>query len=264
MTNVSEELIRISGYGRKGFADTYDGNRPAPPAALLDVLTMLARTERPAVVVDLGCGTGLSTRVWADRAQEVIGVEPNPAMRIAAEARTQEWTVRYVEAFASETGLPDGGADIVTCSQSFHWMEPATTLAEAARILRPGGVFAAYDYDMPPVIDPEIDAAFVHYLAARVRQRERQGAPAGGARWMKDGHLGRIEASGLFASTREVVLHGLTSGGAARVAGLAGSIGPPLEETLAELDELCSVADRVLGDRVVPWHLGYRVRIGIR
>ena len=40
-------------------------------------------------------------------------------------------------------------ADIVTCSQSFHWMEPEPTLAEIARILRPGGVFAAYDYDWP-------------------------------------------------------------------------------------------------------------------
>lgn len=32
-----------------------------------------------------------------------------------------------------------------TVAQALHWMEPASTLAEVARILRPGGVFAAYD-----------------------------------------------------------------------------------------------------------------------
>jgi SAM-dependent methyltransferase len=38
---------------------------------------------------------------------------------------------------------------LVTCSQSLHWMEPEPTFAEVARILRRGGVFAAYDYDWP-------------------------------------------------------------------------------------------------------------------
>src|SRR5262249_48629656 len=42
-------------------------------------------------------------------------------------------------------------------AQSFHWMEPTATLAEIARILRPGGLFAAYDYDWPPAIQWELD-----------------------------------------------------------------------------------------------------------
>lgn len=271
MTNVSEELIRISGYGRKGFADTYDGNRPAPPAALLDVLTMLARTERPAVVVDLGCGTGLSTRVWADRAQEVIGVEPNPAMRIAAEARTQEWTVRYVEAFASETGLPDGGADIVTCSQSFHWMEREPVLAEAARILQPGGVFAAYDYDMPPVVHPEVDRVFTEHLVLRRHFRDVHEVSAGWTRTPKAGHLDAIRESGHFAFARELVLHDEGEAAADDVVGLARSLGlvPELRALGVTDDELGltrleGAARRILGDKRLPWLIGYRVRLGVR
>ncbi|MBV8225541.1 MAG: hypothetical protein JO232_10170 [Verrucomicrobia bacterium] len=49
---------------------------------------------------------------------------------------------------------------MITASQSFHWMEPVSTLHEVARILRAGGVFAAYDCDWPPVSDPVADAAF--------------------------------------------------------------------------------------------------------
>ena len=86
--------------------------------------------------------------------------------------------VEYREAFAQETGLDDGCADIVTCSQSLHWMEPEPTFAEAARILRPGGVFAAYDYDWPPVVDPELDEAYEEYQRRRAGFRRRHGDPA--------------------------------------------------------------------------------------
>jgi len=57
-----------------GFADVYDAYRPRPPAVLADVLCALAGVVRPALVVDLGCGTGSSTRYWAERAGQVVGV----------------------------------------------------------------------------------------------------------------------------------------------------------------------------------------------
>ena len=129
-----------------GFADCYDSYRPKPPTIIVDILTQLAAVARPRLVVDLGCGTGLSTRIWSGRAEEVIGIDPNADMLRRAEVNAAE-NVRYQDGLSTRTGLPDGCADIVTCSQSLHWMEPAPTFAEAARILRPGGVFAAYDCD---------------------------------------------------------------------------------------------------------------------
>jgi SAM-dependent methyltransferase len=153
----SRSLIETSGYERAGFGDTYDRFRPRTPPALLDLLCRYARTERPALVVDLGCGTGLSTRAWSGVARRVVGIEPNAAMISAAAPAPG---VEYGQAHAQETGLDDGVADIVTCSQSLHWMEPGPTFAEAARLLRPAGVFAVYDYDWPPAIDPEVDETF--------------------------------------------------------------------------------------------------------
>lgn len=99
----------------------------------------MAQTERPGLVVDLGAGTGLSTRVWAGRADEVVGVDANPRMIERAHRMTRGPNIRFVEGFAAATGLPAGQADIVTCSQSFHWMEPEPVLVEAARMLRAGG-----------------------------------------------------------------------------------------------------------------------------
>jgi len=45
-------------------------------------------------------------------------------------------------------------------------MEHGSTVAEIARILRPAGIFAAYDYDRPPLIDWEVDAAFLAVIEA--------------------------------------------------------------------------------------------------
>jgi len=108
MSAFSQELIGRSGYLNEGFADVYDHYRPSPPSEVLDVLTVVTGVERPGLIVDLGCGTGLATRAWAERADEVIGVEPNPRMLERARAATPQANVRYVEAFGAETGLPDG------------------------------------------------------------------------------------------------------------------------------------------------------------
>jgi SAM-dependent methyltransferase len=262
VAHPSDELIRESNYAREGFAAHYDAYRPSPPQVLIDVLCRLARADRPSLVVDLGCGTGLSTRVWAGRARRTVGVEANAAMLAAARAATRDWDVDYVEAYADATGLAGGSADIVTCSQSFHWMEPTATLAEIGRLLRPGGVFAAYDYDFPFVIDPELDDAV---LTSLERARAiRNSKPHAARRWTKDGHLERMTASGVFARTREIVLHDESSGGVERLLGAVRSIGPLLDAVEADLAALRVTAERILGVRVVPWLIPYRVRVGIR
>jgi SAM-dependent methyltransferase len=262
---LSRGLIERSEYSRPGFADRYDRSRPAPPPALLDLLCRLACVERPTLVVDLGSGTGLSTRAWAERADAVVGVEPNADMLARAELATAAPNVTFTEGYSNATGLEDDVADIVTCSQSLHWMEPDETFAEAARILRRGGVFAAYDYDLPPVVHPEVDAAFDEYQRQRGEVRRARDIEMGAERLPKgkEGHLERMRASGRFRTCRELLVHGVDQADAARVVGLASSIGPSLgEETAAALDELRAVCERVLGSAPTTWHIGYRVRVG--
>lgn len=264
----SEQLLRSSGYEQTGFAAGFDSNRPAPPPVLLDILCLAAQVDRPRLVVDLGSGTGLSTRPWAERADQVIGVEASPEMREQAEAATRAENVRFVQAYAQATGLPDGEADLVTCSQALHWMEPEPTFAEAARLLRPGGVFAAYDYDWPPVVNWEVESAFEEVLR-RVRAGRR---PDGGPmRFSKEGHLDRIKGSGHFRYAREIVFHSCDRADAQRIVGMAFSLGPltvllgngQSEEELG-LAALREAAERALGDRTVDIFVGYRIRLGVR
>jgi len=267
--DLSANVERFTGY-----AGCYDAYRPAPPAVLAEILAQLAQVARPGLVVDLGSGTGLSASYWAERAEAVVGIEPSLDMRRQAEARTTAGNVRYQEGFSTATGLPDGCADIVTCSQSLHWMEPEPTFAEVARILRPGGVFAAYDCDWPPTVNWEAEAADQE-IQETVRRAEAIGAErgwyAGVQRWEKKGHLERMRGSNRFHFVKEILVHSIETGNAERLVGLCrsqGSVATLLKHGMTEaevgLDALRRAAERALGDDTVPWYWSYRVRVALR
>jgi ubiquinone/menaquinone biosynthesis C-methylase UbiE len=254
-----------------GFADVYDAYRPQPPTVLHDLLTRLAGQRVPQLVVDLGSGTGLSTRFWAAAAVRVVGIDPTADMRRQAERRTTAANVAYREGFSHATGLPDRCADIVTCAQALHWMDPPSTFAEAARILRPGGVFAAYDHDWPPTTTHwEADAAY-EALRERVAVLERaHGVSSGLKTWPKAGHLERMRASGRFRFTKEIVVHHRESGTADRLIGLMlsqGSVASLRKHGLGNaeigLDAFAEAVRRALGTAEEPWYFSCRVRVGI-
>ncbi len=256
-----------------GFADIYDRYRPAVPKVVADILTQLAQVNRPTLVVDLACGTGLSTRLWADRADSVIGIEPNPDMRRQANKATRALKlsgITYRDGTSTDTGLPDECADIVTCCQALHWMEPNATFAEIARILRPGGVFAACDARHPPAMNWEAMKAFetCHKIAHRLA-KEHGILPK--EKWPKESHLKRMKASRKFRFVTELAVHGLEFGGAERLVGLSksSSIVPALlklgltEEQIG-LAQLRETAGWVLGDKRVPWYFSYTVKVGVK
>jgi ubiquinone/menaquinone biosynthesis C-methylase UbiE len=232
-----------------GFGDIYDASRPCPPLALLDILMQLAQAPRPALVVDLGSGTGLSTAIWASRAAEVVGVEPSDDMRHQAEARNAA-NVRYLAGCANATGLADSCADIVTCAQALHWMEPASTFAEIARILRPGGAFAAYDYDWPPMLGWEMEQAHQTF-AAQMHLAEQAHAFARDVRyWDKHAHMKRMRESGQFRVTKEILLHSIEEGGAERFVGLElsqGGVATLLKNGVARMRSALPPCARVPG-----------------
>jgi SAM-dependent methyltransferase len=260
-----------SGYMQRGFAERYDTYRPTPPPALLDLLCQFAQTSSPALVVDLGSGTGLSTAVWAGRAQQVVGIEPLAAMRRVAEARYHDSNISFHDACAQQTMLPAGAADLVTCAQSLHWMDPVSTFAEAARILRPGGVFATYDYDLLPTVQWEAEQAFVTFIAEVRQLRRAHTVPAGIQEWEKSDHLSRLQASRRFRYVKELLLHHTEPCTAERWVGFAltlREVAPVIELGLDEaalaLEAFRRVADRTLGRRGLPWYVSYRVRVGVK
>jgi SAM-dependent methyltransferase len=253
-----------------GFAHEYDSYRAQPPAGLAARLAQYTQTSQARLVVDLGSGTGLSTRYWEDQALRVIGIEPSSDMRDEALRHTGSANVSYQAGYSHDTGLPAGCAQIVTCMQALHWMEPQGTFAEARRILAPGGVFAAIDYDWPPMTRSwRADQA---WLACNERAigLEAQLPGQRPPRWDKAAHATRMRASGCFQFVRESVLHHIDAGNSERYVGLLrsqGSVMDLLKAGYSEQDlgitELEALVRAELGIDPAPWHWSARVRIGV-
>lgn len=124
-------------------AERYHAYRPSYPPALVDwVLGLPGLPVRPAVA-DVACGTGITTRLFAERGGDVVGVDPNEDMLAFARAEDGP-RFRVVMGTAEKSGLPPASVDLVTVGQGFHWFELAAAFAEMGRILRPGGWCAAF------------------------------------------------------------------------------------------------------------------------
>ncbi len=132
---AEEKAARAASFG--AVAGDYERYRPGPPAAAVDWLL----PAPVGTVVDLGAGTGALTRLLVDRADEVVAVEPDDRMRAVLEAEVP--SARALAGRGEALPLPDGSADAVVASSSWHWMDPVPTLLEVGRVLRPGGFVAA-------------------------------------------------------------------------------------------------------------------------
>jgi ubiquinone/menaquinone biosynthesis C-methylase UbiE len=102
-------------------------------------------------VIEVGCGTGVLTRVLAQwpGVGSVQAVDPAPALLERARALASALgNVSFIEGDARALPFDDACCDVVVFDSALsHIPEPASALAEAVRVLVPGGVLAAFDGD---------------------------------------------------------------------------------------------------------------------
>lgn len=120
--------------------DNYVKYRPHYPAALYDFLREKGIVAPHHVIADIGCGTGISAKLFLERKHTVYGIEPNSDMLNAASIYLSDFSgFRSVTAPAEQTGLPAQSVDLVLCAQAFHWFDQQACKKEFQRILKPEG-----------------------------------------------------------------------------------------------------------------------------
>ena len=124
-----------------GAAQGYARHRPGYPDILVDQVLLEAGAKSGDAAADLGCGTGILTRMLAARGLAVVGIDPNEDM--LEEARATGGGAEYRTGDAEHTGLTDRSLALVTVAQAFHWFDIDAALAELQRILKPQGHVAA-------------------------------------------------------------------------------------------------------------------------
>ncbi len=123
-------------------AERYARARPRYQSQALDAGMRILGLERPvARALDVGCGTGHSSSALKARARFVVAVDVAPAMLAAAE---RSGGVAYAAAVGERLPVRAGVVDLVTAGAVFHWLDGARFLAEARRVLRPGGGLLSY------------------------------------------------------------------------------------------------------------------------
>ena len=183
-------------------AGRYDRARPDYPAELVHRIV----DSSPGLdLLDVGCGTGISSRLFQAAGCRVLGIDPDSRM---AELATRSGIATEIATF--EDWDPAGRTfDIVVAAQAWHWVDPVAGAAKAVQVLRPEGRLAVFwnAFDPPH----ELRAAF-----AEVFHRVLPDSPFG-AFWARPAldtyRAGRAKAAeamrqvGGFAEPEEWLFH---------------------------------------------------------
>ena len=154
---LHRERARADSFGTA--ARAYDRHRPRYPAQLIDDL-VAPRVER---ALDVGAGTGISSRQLANRGVDVLALEPDPRMaELAAEKGIHTRVAKFEEWDAAEQTF-----DLVLFAQSFHWVDPDVALAKVRRLLTDRGRLALAWNRLFPVAPSRSDFAPIYrdYMA---------------------------------------------------------------------------------------------------
>ena len=136
-------------------AEEFERYRSDHPPALLDRILAAVPEDRREVAVDLGAGTGKSTRALLPHFQKVIAVEPDPGMAAKLKQEIPSAVVRGVT--AEDFSQAASTVDLVTVGNALHWMDAPRVFGNVHSWLRTGGIFAAYDRPLPKTT-PAVDA----------------------------------------------------------------------------------------------------------
>jgi ubiquinone/menaquinone biosynthesis C-methylase UbiE len=129
---------------RERFTETvtdYRRYRPSYPEAIIDWIVADAGLKPGDTVVDVGCGTGISSRLFAARDLAVVGVDPNPSMLEAAKAEGSDG-IRWVLGDGESLPIDDviaGPVRAIVGGQSFHWLDVPKAFARFREVLADDG-----------------------------------------------------------------------------------------------------------------------------
>lgn len=184
-------------------AERYDRTRPRYPQELVD---RIVATSPGRSVLDVGIGTGIVARQLRDAGCAVLGVEADARMAEYARRTGIDVEVATFEAWDAA----DRMFDAVVAGQAWHWVDPVAGAARAARVLRPGGRFAAFwNAGDPPAAVADVTTAIHRRMMPAAAGYPSPSASGRNA----EGNSGNRSVADAYSAIRAKAMEGLRTAG---------------------------------------------------
>ncbi len=127
-------------------AERYDRHRPGYPPEMVDEIVEYGGLSAGDRALEVGAGTGIATRIFSARGLQITAIEPDSAMAAVASQRAaiDGTSVDLQLKDFEHAELEDGGYRLLYSGTAWHWVSPESRYLLAARVLAPGGAFAAF------------------------------------------------------------------------------------------------------------------------
>lgn len=239
-------------------SDAYAKYRPGYSEDAIDVILAPFKHYKKVSIADIGAGTGIGSRLLANRGAEVTAIEPNAAMIDAAVSHPN---ITYIQAGAETIPLADYSVDAVTSFQAFHWFNFSKSLREFNRVLKPTGQLAlSWNYwDIQDPFTSSYAALIDEATRKNVRRVEPYAGFTGKIKKLRVGLLWKFRHLPYF---KNVERHTFTLAEKMDVKGLIGCAqsqsyidhtGPHWDELIKNIEELW--------DKNKPCRLMYRINV---
>lgn len=175
-----------------GIARSYDTYRPAYPQALVEKIITAAGLVPGSRIVEVGSGTGKSTRLFAHHGFNILCIEPGANLAAVAAASLQDDPgVTFAHRRFEDWDPAGQHFDLLIAAQAWHWVPKEAGFPKAAHVLKANGVLAIFwNWPLPlpdppgaeiqqlyRTVAPEIPAPSMPEVRERATLEELQASP---------------------------------------------------------------------------------------
>lgn len=152
----------------------YDKIRPDYPNILFSDILAYAGGDKIKKSLEIGAGTGKATHPFLDAGYDMTAVEISPNMADFLLNKFKSYkNFNVIVAAFEDAVLEENSYGLITAATSFHWVNPEIGCPKAFRLLRSGGTFALFRYNIFPSIGEEIQTVYEKHYHSHYHSTQR-------------------------------------------------------------------------------------------
>lgn len=123
----------------------YDQVRVSYPPKLINDIVMYSKISKNSNVLDVGCGTGQATLLFAERGFSIIGVDISKQMIAVAKQKCVPFPkCQFAVSSFEQVDFPESSFGLIVSGLAWHWVRPGGRYEKAHHLLKPEGTLALF------------------------------------------------------------------------------------------------------------------------